>query len=166
MDKNGDPRDLARSLKADAVSVAFSGLLGTSPAAAYVESCTGVRAGGRTGLTAVTAGLLFLPFLFLSPLLSLVPALATAPVLVLAGIFMLKPLIYVRWERFDEAAPFFMSLILMPLTGSITQGAIWGILSWILIKAACGKFRQIPPVLFLLGLASLILLFYSESFHH
>lgn len=166
VDKNGDPRDLARSLKADAASVALSGLLGTSPAAAYIESCTGVRAGGRTGLAAITAGLLFLPFLFLSPLLSLVSALATAPVLVLAGIFMLKPLIYVRWERFDEAAPFFMALILMPLTGSITQGAIWGILSWILIKAACGKFRQIPPVLLLLGLASLILLFYSESFRH
>ncbi len=166
VDVNGDPRDLARSLKADAVGVLLSGLLGSSPASAYVESSTGVRAGGRTGLAAVTAGLLFLPFLFLSPLLSLVPPLATAPVLVLAGIFMLKPLIYVRWERFDEAAPFFMSMVLIPLTGSITQGAIWGILSWIVIKASCGKIRQIPRVLLLLGLASLVLLFYSEPFRH
>lgn len=166
VDVNGDPRDLARSLKADAVGVLLSGLLGSSPASAYVESSTGVRAGGRTGLAAVTAGLLFLPFLFLSPLLALVPPLATAPVLVLAGIFMLKPLIYVRWERFDEAAPFFMSMVLIPLTGSITQGAIWGILSWIVIKASCGKIRQIPRVLLLLGLASLVLLFYSEPFRH
>ena len=166
VDENGEPRDLARSMKSNAAAVLLSGILGVSPATSFIESSTGIRAGGRTGLTAVTSGLLFLPFLFLSPLLSLVPTLATAPVLVLAGIFMLKPLIYVRWERFDEAAPFFMSMIMIPLTGSITQGAIWGILSWIVIKASCGKFRQISFVLLLLGLASLILLFYSESFRH
>ena len=166
VDENGDPRDLAKSMKVNAAAVIVSGVLGVSPATSYIESSTGIRAGGRTGLAAVTSGLLFLPFLFLSPLLSLVPALATAPILVLAGIFMLKPLIYVRWERFDEASPFFMAMIMIPLTGSITQGAIWGILSWIVIKASCGKYRQIPFVFFLLGLASLILLFYSESFRH
>lgn len=166
VDEKGAPRDLERSLKADAIGVILSGIFGVSPATPYIESSTGVRAGGRTGLTAVVAGLLFLPFLFLSPLLSLVPALATAPVMVLAGIFMLKPLIYVRWERFDEAAPFFMSMIIMPLTGSITQGAIWGILSWIVIKASCGKYREIPSVLLLLGGAALILLCYSNEFRY
>ncbi len=166
VDENGEPRDLARSMKGNAAAVLMSGLLGVSPATSFIESSTGIRSGGRTGLTAITSGLLFLPFLFLSPLLSLVPALATAPILVLAGIFMLKPLIYVRWERFDEAAPFFMAMIMIPMTGSITQGAIWGILSWIVIKASCGKFRQISFVFFLLGLASLILLFFSESFRH
>ena len=166
VDEKGEPRDLDRSLKVNAAGVVLSGVLGASPANVYIESSTGVRTGGRTGLTAVVAGLLFVPFLFLSPLLSLVPALATAPVLVLVGIFMLKPLIYVRWERFDEAAPFFMSMIIMPLTGSISQGAVWGILSWITIKASCGKYRQISPVLALLGLAALILLFYSEPFRH
>jgi adenine/guanine/hypoxanthine permease len=166
VDEKGDPRDLERSLKVDAAGVALSGVFGVSPATVYIESSTGVRSGGRTGLTAVVAGLLFLPFLFLSPLLSLVPALATAPMMVLAGIFMLKPLIYVRWERFDEAAPFFMAMITMPLTGSITQGAIWGILSWIVIKTSCGKFRQISRVLLLLGLAALILLSLSETFRH
>lgn len=166
VDEKGDPRDLERSLKADAAGVAMSGILGVSPATVYIESSTGVRSGGRTGLTAVFAGLLFLPFLFLSPLLFVVPPLATAPVMVLAGIFMLKPLIYVRWERFDEAAPFFMAMIVMPLTGSITQGAVWGILSWITVKASCGKFRQIPRVLLLLGLAALVLLLQSEPFRH
>jgi adenine/guanine/hypoxanthine permease len=166
VDERGEPRDLARSLQANSAGIVVSALLGTSPATAFIESSTGVRAGGRTGLAAVVAGLLFLPLLFLSPLLSLVPALATAPVMVLAGIFMLKPLIYVRWERFDEAAPFFMAMILIPFTGSITQGAIWGILSWIAIKASCGKFRQIPLVLLALGIASIILLFYSEPFRH
>jgi adenine/guanine/hypoxanthine permease len=166
VDENGEPRGLQRSLKADAAGIALSGALGVSPATVFIESSTGVKAGGRTGLTAVTAGFLFLPFLFLSPLLSIVPALATAPVMVLAGIFMLKPLIYVRWERFDEAAPFFMAMIMMPFTGSITQGAIWGILSWIVIKTSCGKFRQIRLVLLLLGVAALVLLFYFESFRH
>ncbi|MFO7727971.1 MAG: NCS2 family permease [Desulfonatronovibrio sp.] len=166
VDEKGEPRDLERSMKVNAIGVALSGFFGVSPATVYVESSTGVRSGGRTGLTAVVAGLLFLPFLFMSPLLYLVPALATAPVMVLAGIFMLKPLIYVRWERFDEAAPFFMAMITMPLTGSITQGAIWGILSWIVVKASCGKFRQIPRVLLLLGLAALVLLFQSGPFRH
>lgn len=166
VDENGEPRSLLRSMKANALGVALSGLIGASPATVYIESSTGVRAGGRTGLTAVTAGLLFLPFLFLSPLLSLVPALATAPVMVLAGVFMLKPLIYVRWERFDEAVPFFMSMILMPLTGSITQGVIWGILSWTVIKVASGKYRQVPVVLLLLDLTALVLLFHHDAFRH
>jgi len=165
VDERGEPRDLKRSLEALAGGVALAGLFGSSPAAAFVESSTGVRAGGRTGLTAVTAGLLFLPLLYLWPLLSLVPTLAAAPVLVLVGVFMLKPLIYVRWERFDEAAPFFMAMIMMPLSGSITQGAIWGILSWIVIKASCGKFAQIPLLLLLLGAASLFLLLNVIGIH-
>ncbi len=166
VDEEGDPRNLVQSLKANAVGVAASGLLGASPATAYIESSTGVRSGGRTGLSAVTAGLLFLPFLLLSPLLSLVPALATAPILVLAGIFMLKPLIYVRWERFDDAAPFFMTLIVTPLSHSITHGIIWGCLSWTLLKLACGKRRQITPVLVLLNAISLLLLLTLNRYGH
>jgi adenine/guanine/hypoxanthine permease len=166
VDENGEPRNLERSLRANAVAVLISGLMGTSPATTYVESSTGARVGGRTGLAAVIAGSLFLPFLFFSPLLSLVPPMATAPILVLSGIFMLKPLIYVRWERFDEALPFFMAMVLMPLTGSITQGAIWGILSWIVIKAANGKFRAISPVMIFLGIAAVFLLFNAKYFYH
>jgi AGZA family xanthine/uracil permease-like MFS transporter len=158
VDQNGDPVNLDQSLKANAAGLVLSGLMGSSPTTVFIESSTGVREGGRTGLTAVTAGLLFLPLLFFSPLLSLVPSVATAPMLVLAGVFMLKPLIYVRWERFDEAAPFFMSMILMPLTHSITQGIIWGVLSWTLLKAAGGQFRRISPVLLGLNAAALWLL--------
>ena len=166
VDHHGAPRNLVGSLKASAIAVAAAGLLGTSPATPFIESSTGVRAGGRTGLSSVVAGLLFLPFMFFSPLLSLVPALATAPVLVLAGVFMLKPLIYVRWERFDDAIPFFMAMVLMPLTHSITQGIIWGCLSWTLLKAACGKYRQIPPALLALDVVALFLLFHLERFGH
>jgi AGZA family xanthine/uracil permease-like MFS transporter len=166
VNEKGEPRNLEQSLKADAVGIVFSGIVGVSPATPFIESSTGIRAGGRTGLTAVVAGVLFIPFLFLSPLLSLVPLLATAPMMVIAGIFMLKPLIYVRWERFDEAAPFFMAMIMMPLTGSITQGVIWGILSWIVLKLSCGKFRQVSPVLLFLGVAALFLLYYAEPLKH
>ncbi|MHB8829217.1 MAG: NCS2 family permease [Syntrophales bacterium] len=166
IDEFGDPRGLKKSLTATAVAVALSGVLGTSPATAYIESSTGVRAGGRTGLSSVVAGLLFLPFLFLSPLLALIPPLATAPVLVLAGVFMLKPLIYVRWERFDDAIPFFIAMIMMPLTESITQGVIWGILSWTIIKAAYGRFRQISWVLILLDVMALLLLFEMARIKH
>jgi len=79
--------------------------------------------------------------------------------LVLAGVFMLKPLIYVRWERFDEAIPFFMAMIIMPLTHSITHGIIWGCLSWTILKVASGKTRQISFVLVLIDVIAILLLF-------
>lgn len=159
VDQRGQPVGLGKGLLACSGALTVAGLLGTSPTTAFIESSTGVRAGGRTGLTAVVAGLLFLPFLFISPLLSLVPPLATAPVLVLAGIFMLKPLIYVRWERFDDAVPFFITMVLMPLAHPIALGIIWGCLSWTILKAACGKYRQIPPALLVLDTLALALLF-------
>ncbi len=159
VDEEGDPRDLVKCLRVNALGVLASAVMGTSPATAYVESSTGVREGGRTGLTAVVAGLLFIPFMFLSPLLSTVPSLSTAPILVLAGVFMLRPLIYVRWERFDDAIPFFMAMIIMPLTHSITHGIIWGCLSWTVLKMACGKRSQISPALVLIDIIALLLLF-------
>jgi adenine/guanine/hypoxanthine permease len=140
--------------------------LGTGPATAYVESATGVRAGGRTGLTALTAGILFLPFLFLSPLLSLIPDLATAPMLVLTGVFMLRPLIYVRWERSDEAIPFFVAMILTPWTNSISQGVIWGCLCWTVVKAASGKFHQVPRLLLVFNLMAVLLLVVEWIAHY
>ncbi len=164
VDEHGEPRNLQQSLQANAAAVILAGLLGTSPATSYIESSTGVRAGGRTGLSAVVSGCLFLPFLFLSPLLSHIPVHATAPVLILAGVFMLKPLIYVRWERFDDAIPCFVAMILMLLTESITQGVIWGVLSWTVIKAAYGRFRQISWILILLDVMALLLLGKLESF--
>lgn len=166
VDEEGVPRRLGRTLRANALGLAVAPLLGSTPATAYIESATGVKEGGRTGLTAVVAGLLFLPFLFLSPLLSLVPAVATAPVLVLVGVFMLKPLIYLRWERFDETVPFFLALILMPLSHSISVGIIWGCLSWTAIKVGCGRWRQVPPFLWVMdGVMIVVLLTSGRLFH-
>lgn len=148
-DTDGEPRNLNRSLTTDAVATTLAGLLGTSPGTAYIESAVGIAQGGRTGLTAIVAGSLFLPFLFLSPLLSVVPAIATAPALVLVGAFMMQPITKINWRELDDAVPAFLALVLIPFSYSITQGIIWGFLSWTVVKAAVGKWREIPPGLWL-----------------
>lgn len=148
-DADGQPRNLNRSLLTDAVATTLAGLLGTSPGTAYIESAVGIAQGGRTGLTAIVAGTLFLPFLFLSPLLAVVPAIATAPALVLVGAFMMQPVVRINWTRLDDALPAFLALVLIPFTYSITQGLIWGFLSWTIVKLAVGKGRELPPGLWL-----------------
>lgn len=140
----GQPRNLNQSLMTDAVSTALAGLLGTSPGTAYIESAVGIAQGGRSGLTAIVAGCCFLPFLFLSPLLSVIPAIATAPALVLVGAFMMKPVTRIEWGRLDDALPAFLALVLIPFSYSITQGLIWGFLSWTVIKVAIGKYEEVP----------------------
>ena len=159
LDENGEPRHVRRALFTDAVATTIAGLLGSSPGTAYIESAVGIEAGGRTGLTAVVAAFLFLPFLFLSPLLSAIPAIATAPALVLVGVFMLRPVSRIQWQLPDEAIPAFLALVLIPFTYSITQGIIWGFFSWTVIKAGVGKYKEITlPLLVIDALALLSLL--------
>ncbi|MFT3932358.1 MAG: NCS2 family permease [Chitinophagaceae bacterium] len=143
LDENGEPKNIQRSLLTDAFSTTIAGLLGSSPGTAYIESAVGIKTGGRTGLTAVTGALLFLPFLFLAPLLSVVPAIATAPALVLVGVFMIRPVTKINWQQMDDAIPAFLAMVLIPFTYSITQGIIWGFLSWTTIKIAVGKRNEI-----------------------
>ena len=149
-EKTGEPENVGKALLVDAVSTTLSGLFGTSSGTTYIESAAGVEEGGRTGLTAVFAGLLFLPFMFLSPLLSFIPAVATAPVLVLIGVFMVRPLKKIDWANFEDAIPAFLALILIPLTYSITQGIIWGFLSYTALKVLNGKFKEIPIALWII----------------
>jgi AGZA family xanthine/uracil permease-like MFS transporter len=155
-DDNGEPRNIRQSLIVDSLATLFSGLFGTSSGTSYIESATGIEQGGRSGLTAVVAGLLFLPFMFFSPLLLIVPNIATAPVLVLVGVFMMKPVMKIHWEKFDDAIPAFLSLILIPLTYSITQGIIWGFLTWTVIKIAAGKFKEVPVTLLVIDVFAVI----------
>lgn len=124
LDEKGEPRNVKQSLIVDAVATAGAGLVGSSAGTAYIESATGVEEGGRTGMTALTAGLLFIPFMFISPLLSIVPAIATSPALVLVGVFMMKPVLKINWSQFDDAIPAFLALVLIPFTYSITEGII------------------------------------------
>lgn len=155
----GEPRHLNQSLLTDAVATTLAGLLGTSPGTAYIESAVGIAQGGRTGLTAIVAGSLFLPFLFLSPLLSVIPAIATAPALVLVGAFMMQPITKINWHHLQDALPAFLALVLIPFSYSITQGIIWGFLSWTVVKAAVGNWRAIPPGLWLVDAFCVLALF-------
>ncbi len=152
----GQPRNVGKALLVDAVSTTISGLFGTSSGTTYIESAAGVEEGGRTGLTAVVAGLLFLPFMFLSPLLSFIPAVATAPILVLIGLFMMKPLMKIQWGDFEEALPAFLAFLLIPLTYSITQGIIWGFLSYSVIKVLRGKIGEVSPTLWVIDIFAII----------
>ncbi|HEY4652423.1 MAG TPA: NCS2 family permease [Pontibacter sp.] len=158
VDEHGEPLNIKKSLLVDAVATTISGLLGSSPATAYVESAVGIEAGGRTGLTAIVAGLLFLPFLFLAPLLSVVPAIATAPALVLVGAFMIRPVVKVNWMQLDDAIPAFLAMVLIPFTYSITQGIIWGFLSYTLLKVVSGKHKQISPALWIIDIFCILAL--------
>lgn len=155
VDENGEPNRVKESLIADAFSTTISGLLGTSSGTAYIESAAGVEEGGRTGLTAIVAGLLFLPFMFLSPLLSIVPSIATAPALILVGVFMMKPVIKINWHRLDDAIPAFLGMVLIPLTYSITQGIIWGFISWTIIKLALGKKEEVSWILVVIDILAI-----------
>ncbi|WP_353721273.1 NCS2 family permease [Dyadobacter sp. 676] len=160
LDENGEPRHIRRSLMVDAVSTTIAGLVGSSPGTAYIESAVGIEQGGKTGLTAVTGAILFLPFLFLSPLLSAVPAIATAPALVLVGVFMMKPVIRINWNDLSEAFPAFLAMVLIPFTYSITQGIIWGFLSWTALKVLSGRARDISIALIIIDVFAILALIF------
>jgi len=162
LDETGEPKNIKRSLLTDAFATTFAGIAGSSPGTAYVESAVGVEAGGRTGLTAIVASLLFLPFLFLSPLLAAVPAIATAPALVLVGVFMIRPVVKINWGTLDEAIPAFLALVLIPFTHSITHGIIWGFLSWTILKICVGKRNEITPSLLVIDFFVILALFVEK----
>lgn len=155
-DEEGTPENIDKALLVDAFSTTISGLAGTSSGTVYVESSAGIKEGGRTGLTALVSGVLFLPFMFLSPLLSLVPGVATAPVLVLVGVFMVQPLKQIRWDDYEDAIPAFLALILIPLTYSITQGVIWSFLAYTFIKLVMGKPREVHWMLYVINLLAIV----------
>ena len=161
-DENGEPRNIKESLIVDGVSTTISGLLGSSPGTSYIESAAGIEAGGRSGLTAAFAGLLFIPFLFLAPVIGMVPLVASAPILVLIGLFMCKPIAKIDWGNFETAFPAFMAMILIPLTYSITQGIIWGFLTWTAVKIFVGKFDQISIPLWCISVFSILALIYAD----
>jgi AGZA family xanthine/uracil permease-like MFS transporter len=160
LDENGEPKNIRRSLLVDAFSTTIAGLAGSSPGTAYIESAVGIEQGGKTGLTAVVGAFLFLPFLFLSPLISAVPSIATAPALVLVGVFMMKPVVKINWTQLHEAFPAFLAMVLIPFTYSITQGIIWGFLSWTALHVATGKTKEISVALWIINIFAVLALIF------
>ncbi len=159
-EKTGQPRNVGRALFVDAVATTVSGIFGTSSATTFIESAAGVEEGGRTGLTAVVTGLLFLPFMFIHPLLGYIPAVATAPILLIIGIFMLQPLLKIKWNDFEEALPAFLALFLIPMTYSINMGITWGFLSFSLVKLLRGKAKEVHPALWVIDVFAIISLIF------
>jgi AGZA family xanthine/uracil permease-like MFS transporter len=142
-DEQGRPVRLREGLLVDAWATLGAGLLGTSSGTAYVESAAGINAGGRTGLTAVVAGLCFVPCLFLAPLVATVPAFATAPVLIVVGVLMFRTCKTLPFGRLEEITPAFLTLVLIPLSLSITQGLLWGLVAHVVAFVIAGRAREL-----------------------
>ncbi len=145
-----------RALVSDSLAAILSSLFGTSTVVSYVESASGVEAGGRTGLTAVTTAICFLLALFLSPLILAIPAVATAPALVIVGIFMFQAVAEIKLDDFAETMPAVITLLCIPLTFSIAEGLGLGVIAFTLIALATGRARTVPA--FTYGLAGVFFL--------
>jgi AGZA family xanthine/uracil permease-like MFS transporter len=156
IDKDGNIPKVKGALFADAFGTTFGAVLGTSTVTTYVESAAGVAEGGRTGLTALSTAVLFLLALFISPLFLMIPGAATAPALVLVGLFMMSPIKNIELEDYTEAIPAFLTMIMMPLTYSIAEGIMFGMLSYIVLKVFTGKAKDVSVVTYIVGILFLI----------
>lgn len=155
-DKQGRFPRMKQALFVDSTAAMAGSLMGTSAVSTYIESGSGVSVGGRTGLTAVVVGALFLLTIFFSPLASVVPAYATAGALVFVGILMASSLIEVKWDDLTEATPAFITTAMMPFTYSITEGIAFGFISYCVMKACTGRFKEINPSIAVVSILFLI----------
>ncbi len=151
LDKDGKLPRLKRALFADSTAIVAGAALGTSSTTPYIESASGVAAGGRTGLTAITVGVLMLACLWFSPLAKAVPAFATAPALLYIGVQMLRSATEVDWSDVTEAAPAFMTIVFMPFTYSIADGIAMGFISYAIIKLVCKRSKDVPPMVWIVA---------------
>lgn len=144
-DANGKFPRMQQALYVDSISSVAGSFIGTSSVTAYIESSSGVSVGGRTGLTAVVVGLLFMLVIFLSPLAAMVPAYAAAGALIYVGVLMTSSLARVKWDDLTEAVPAFITAVMMPFSFSITEGIALGFISYCVMKAFTGRWREISP---------------------
>ncbi len=153
---NGEIENLDRALTTDAVGTIFSSIFGTSTVTSYIESATGIAAGGKTGLTAVTVAVMFLISLLFAPLIGLVPGFATAPALILVGALMMSDVGKINFQDFTDGLPAFLTIIMMPLTSSIANGFAFGFISFAFMKAATGKSKEVSWIMWLVSIAFII----------
>jgi AGZA family xanthine/uracil permease-like MFS transporter len=167
-EKDGSFPQLQKALFADALGTFVGALLGTSPNTSYVESASGVAAGGRTGLTSVSTTLMFVLALFFAPIFLMVPAAATAPALIIIGLFMMSSVADIDFNEISEGLPAFVTIIFMPFTYSIANGIIFGMLSFTIVKLLSGKVKDVSITMYVLTLFFLIkiVLDASNAFVH
>jgi AGZA family xanthine/uracil permease-like MFS transporter len=148
VDENGEPKNLQQGLVVDSFATLSAGLFGSSPATAYIESVAGIEMGGRTGWTSVFCALCFLPCLFIAPLAGMVPPHATAVVLLLIGAFMFRSVTEISLEHLEDTIPAFVTIIIIPLTFSITQGILWGFIAHVGLYLLAGRAREVTPMMY------------------
>ena len=158
LDESGNPKNLKQGLIVDSLATLGAGIAGTSSGTAYIESVAGINMGGRTGLTSVFTALCFLPCFFLAPIAGMVPPYATASVLILVGAAMFRSVGQISFAKIEEGLPAFLTIILIPLTFSITQGILWGFISHVGLYVMVGRRKDIHPVMYALAAVSIGLL--------
>ncbi|MBO5801751.1 MAG: NCS2 family permease [Alistipes sp.] len=149
-DKNGNIYRIKEAFMADAIATTAGAVLGTSTTTTYVESAAGVAQGGRSGLTAFVIAICFAVALFFSPLFLSIPSAATAPALIIVGLLMIEPIVKIPFDDFSESIPAFTCIIMMPLTYSISNGILLGMIAYVIINLICGKVNKITPFMYLL----------------
>jgi AGZA family xanthine/uracil permease-like MFS transporter len=159
VDEDGNMPKMKEALLSDAVGTITGALTGTSTVTTFVESASGVEEGGRTGLTAVTAGLLFLACMFIAPIAAIVPAAATSSALIYVGILMLSGLSKVNLDDIEELVPVALMLIAMPISGSIGHAIGLGLISFTIIKVFTGKAKDVSALTYVISALFLIKFF-------
>ncbi|MDY6820390.1 MAG: NCS2 family permease [Deferribacterota bacterium] len=158
---NGELPRMTRALSIDAVSTMFGAALGTSPVTVYVESSSGILAGGKTGLTSVVVGILFLLSIFIAPIATSIPIFAVSPALIIIGSYMMSSVRDINWSDFTEALPSFLLIVFMPFTFSIANGIVIGVIVYPILKLFTGKIQETTPLMWILMLLFLLKFFYE-----
>jgi AGZA family xanthine/uracil permease-like MFS transporter len=152
VNKDGRIERLNQAFMADAIATTCGAFLGTSTTTTYVESAAGVAQGGRTGMTAFVVGCCFAVSLFFSPLFLSIPSAATAPVLIIVGLLMLEPIRNINFSEYTESIPAFICIILMPLSYSISDGILIGMICYVVLNLLCGKYKRLTTVMYILAI--------------
>ena len=150
LDKDGQVPNFEKAMLSDAIATCVGAICGTSTVTTFVESSSGVAEGGRTGLTSVTAGILFLVSLFLSPVFLAIPSFATAPALIVVGFLMMQQVVKIQWDNLVEAIPAFIAIFAMPFMYSISEGISMGVISYVLLHLLTGKAKDNTPLMYIL----------------
>ena len=151
VDTNGNVHRVKQAFMADSIATTLGAMLGTSTTTTYVESAAGVAQGGRSGLTALVVGGCFVVAMFFSPLFLSIPSAATAPALIIVGLMMAEQIKDIDFEDFSESIPAFVCMLMMPLTYSISNGILIGMITYVLMNMICGKFKKLSPAMYILA---------------